>query len=405
MATRRRVCALLLTSWLSACDDTCAPELERDARRSPRVTAVSCAGDETTLGCVAGTADCDGDPRVPCETTVYADERNCGACGRRCGADAVCVVGRCVAYGVRPRSPVSPQSLRSPRPTLRWDLSATATGARVELCRTYACDDVVGRWEVEGASLRLPAPLPIGTYYWRLYAHRGGAWDAAPGPTWRFDVVAAPVSTGSIDLNGDGFGDRIHSRYLGTDDNPLGPNPSAGVEYGTLGGTIPPIGPAEQRFDQLAYIPINGDLDCDGYGDFYTYTRSAPFVAGRSALISGRSFVAFGSLTWRQLAMHTTADFNGDGCVDLTFPPEEGFVFEVEVVTLGRWDDAPARILPHLNVDASRWPPASGVIDWNDDGFDDLARRPVPRPEEPAASLEVMDLRGGPGGLRDALAP
>lgn len=92
------------------------------------------------------------------------------------------------------------------------------------------------------------------------------------------------------------------------------------------------------------------------------------------------------------------------GCDD-TFPPQEGFIGEAEVLTFARRDDAPARLLPHINVDASRWPPVSGVIDWNDDGFDDLARRPVPRPEEPAASLEVMDLRGGPGGLRDALAP
>ncbi|MEM7604439.1 MAG: hypothetical protein AAF411_03710 [Myxococcota bacterium] len=48
------------------------------------------------LECEAPLADCDGTRATGCEVDTSADARNCGACGRSCGASQRCEEGRCV---------------------------------------------------------------------------------------------------------------------------------------------------------------------------------------------------------------------------------------------------------------------------------------------------------------------
>ncbi|MFO0626177.1 MAG: fibrinogen-like YCDxxxxGGGW domain-containing protein [Polyangiales bacterium] len=48
--------------------------------------------------CLAGTADCDGNPGNGCEVTLRSDGANCGACGVRCCGP--CIDGQCWADGV-----------------------------------------------------------------------------------------------------------------------------------------------------------------------------------------------------------------------------------------------------------------------------------------------------------------
>ena len=45
--------------------------------------------------CSKGFADCDKDPANGCETDIYNDNNNCGACGNECSALEICKLGIC----------------------------------------------------------------------------------------------------------------------------------------------------------------------------------------------------------------------------------------------------------------------------------------------------------------------
>lgn len=55
----------------------------------------SCAGGRCTLACTTGFADCNGNAADGCETNITGDRANCGACGRVCPGNQVCVSGSC----------------------------------------------------------------------------------------------------------------------------------------------------------------------------------------------------------------------------------------------------------------------------------------------------------------------
>ncbi len=286
------------------------------------VSSACRAGRCEVTACIAGTADCDGDPDSICETTTLVDNRHCGACGHACEADALCVSGRCASVAVRQRSPVTIERVSSTRPTLRWALSAGTTGARVELCDTYACDTIASAWEVAGDRLRVPTPLSGGIHYWRLYARRGARTDPTPGPTWAFSVPPhAVVQEGRIDLNGDGFADVVHANQLGTDAELGMPDPEAGIAYGTLNGLLPSTGMPDPRLSFHTVYALDGDYDCDGYGDFATYTAVSLGVAGPTSILSGQSLTLGATLAPLAFAHRDTLDFNGDGCIDFVLSP------------------------------------------------------------------------------------
>ncbi|MBL8600508.1 MAG: hypothetical protein JNK72_01145 [Myxococcales bacterium] len=74
------------TSHCGACGVVCV---------TPNATPSCNAGACVVGACRAGFADCDGDPRNGCETATAADNSNCGACNRRCGAGTACSNGAC----------------------------------------------------------------------------------------------------------------------------------------------------------------------------------------------------------------------------------------------------------------------------------------------------------------------
>lgn len=49
----------------------------------------------TVDSCSKGFADCDKDPTNGCETDIYNDNNNCGACGNECSALEICKLGIC----------------------------------------------------------------------------------------------------------------------------------------------------------------------------------------------------------------------------------------------------------------------------------------------------------------------
>jgi hypothetical protein len=66
----------------------------------PAANAVpACASGACAFTCLAGFADCDGDPSNGCEVDLGADPKNCSSCGKAClllpNADATCSKGAC----------------------------------------------------------------------------------------------------------------------------------------------------------------------------------------------------------------------------------------------------------------------------------------------------------------------
>lgn len=378
-----------------ACGQRC-PAVDR------RAASAVCAAGRCRVTCIAGTAECDGDERTICETTTLADDAHCGACGHACGPGAVCVSGRCLAYGVRPRAPVSIEALRSARPTLHWVLGPGATGARIELCATRACATIERAWDASGDRFRVPEALAAGFHYWRLYARRGDAVDAAPGPTWGFSVPPHPAGwyQDAIDLNGDGFPDRVHAAYLGTDAELGQPNAAVGVEYGTAGGSIPSNGVVTDALRVHSIAAVNGDFDCDGYGDFLHYTAARVGIAGPAGYFSGRTLSRSSAFDWNDYLRGGDADYNGDGCIDHLIPPFGGDFWSFQVLSIARIDPTSTGVWAHANVPRARFP---AVVD--DDGYDDVRWWGPDVPGMPDVLSYAIDMRGGPEGLRDALAP
>ncbi len=56
----------------------------------------SCDGKACGQQCQAGLGDCDKNPNNGCETTTSNDDKNCGACGKKCNGKMKCSLGVCV---------------------------------------------------------------------------------------------------------------------------------------------------------------------------------------------------------------------------------------------------------------------------------------------------------------------
>ena len=93
----------------------CGPEQCRDLLNDPRACGscfracpapgphqeAACRKGICELDCVAGFADCNGDPTDGCETNLLAHPGNCGACGHACNiaAGQPCIAGQCLMTG------------------------------------------------------------------------------------------------------------------------------------------------------------------------------------------------------------------------------------------------------------------------------------------------------------------
>lgn len=76
-----------------ACGSSCAASANR---------SVTCEAGACRATCLAGFADCNGDPADGCEVDLRASADHCGACGRRCAlpnATAACALGGCTVTG------------------------------------------------------------------------------------------------------------------------------------------------------------------------------------------------------------------------------------------------------------------------------------------------------------------
>ncbi|MBX3222664.1 MAG: VCBS repeat-containing protein [Labilithrix sp.] len=114
----------------------------------------------------------------------------------------------------RPIAPLSLSWIDGTRPRFEWQLASSTTGARVELCRTRACDGETKSIDAAGTTLALDEDLAPGLWFWRLVSRTPESFGTKPGPTWALLVRGGPAkkdaSSGSlVDLNGDGRSDLL----------------------------------------------------------------------------------------------------------------------------------------------------------------------------------------------------
>lgn len=247
-------------------------------------------------------------------------------CGLACDAGFKLVGSTCVIEPPRLVAPLSVASTTTPRPTLRWELSAVLTGSHVEVCADRSCSTVeqTHDFPARETSVRLQTLTP-GTHFWRVSSHSLSGAEVPFGHTWEFFVGYADTPVDSSwgtrsDFNGDGKDDLVANERLGDR------NGVADVYWGRPGGI-------NATPDQV--VPkdtVTGNL-------FATLLRSAP-------------------------------DVNGDGFADLVVGGPQVLVYHGGPT--GFPNEPSSRIPAPAGAD-SFGDRVDGVGDLNLDGFGDIA--------------------------------
>lgn len=172
----------------------------------------------------------------------------------------------------RPIEPASGAFTTSFQVRFRYELTAPATGARVEICRDLACADIRTTLDIDGDTGTVPVPPDPGatsrTFYFRLTGRADGVLGTRSSPVWSFSVhgrvgAAASATWGSThDFNGDRLSDVLGGApdsstvrfYRGR--TPIGTAPAPDT---TISGT-PALGIGTAIFSA-------GDVDGDGLLD------------------------------------------------------------------------------------------------------------------------------------------
>lgn len=255
------------------------------------------------------------------------------------GTDAACDSGTISVGGIcmpipapRQIAPLSTSRATSRRPTLRWVLSAPATGALVEICSDRACAMPLEQTiDVPSGTSAVPtADLAPGVHFWRLHGRAGAATGTAVSVVWEMFVpwrtASHDSSWGSVlDLNGDGRADVAVGApgAVGT--------PGMVHIYYSAAGALPAspdvnlVGPGGANGSFGYTVGSAGDVNGDGIADL--------LVGAQNALGQGRVYVYFGheaahlaSAPDVTLSSTTTAfgervsgvgDVNGDGYADI----------------------------------------------------------------------------------------
>ncbi|MFO0647619.1 MAG: FG-GAP-like repeat-containing protein [Polyangiales bacterium] len=298
--------------------------------------------------------------------------------------------------------PLSGTRVTSQRPTLRWELPAGLTRARVELCGDRACTRRITQQEVSGSSWRPPATLSPGVVFWHvlgLAADGSVAWTSA---TWEFQVRHRDTPVDSFygplrDFNGDGFDDLVAGTgyevwqlhvYLGAPRglqetaasilrSPDAPYFSGDIAVGDVNGDgRADFGVGEGYFGDPLSSPSDGGVP-NGIGHVHVFTGDFDGLAVlRNQVVDLRS--EDGRPEDSHFGQHVAlVDFNGDGFDDLiasrgTSDRNQPQVFLFLGSSAGIMN-SPASTLRSTALDIVANVAMCGVGDIDGDGYGDVA--------------------------------
>lgn len=308
----------------------------------------------------------------------------------------------------RPLAPLSVSWVGSARPKLRWELAQGTIGARVEMCRTRACDGEKKTFEAAGPELLVPEDLAPGIWFWRLYGKTAATIGTKPSPTWEVLVRGGPardetsgVNGSIVDVDGDGRADLLVSvEYdVGADTFldvvPLLATNDDSTAFATVGEQGSPLRALQLRGSETS-LAGGVDTDGDGFTDLVVADRGTGtahdvlvMLGSAAGITSERMYVVPTPAIHELPGVHEGGDMDGDGWGDVVVTTSRDVLgFFGTGRGFGPFQYL-LQVVPELDGGAdggaaSSGAPiaAAGVVDRNGDGLSDVAVG-SPMPETP----------------------
>ncbi len=221
-----------------------------------------------------------------------------------------------VETSARPLRPLSMSLLTTQRPGLHWILPPGAVGVQFQRCQDYRCNTVVETRQVMGTTFRYEAPLPVGTWFWRVRAEGSngqavGDWSAS----WQFrtplrDTPTDGVAMPYIDLNGDGYADAAFTVLA-----------RMYVMLGSPTGLQAPVELGEALMSQEGRVAdelTSGDINGDGLSDLVRHnTVGRRYYIHLGQQDSLPNLVQEFDSTQDRIELAGCGDINSDGYADV----------------------------------------------------------------------------------------
>ena len=309
-------------------------------------------------------------------------------------------------------APLSGTTLRSQRPSLRWELSG-GDGGRVALCHDRAMTLGCVTFDAEGTTATPGETLAQGVWYWRVTTRAAGATTDARSATWQLRVGTVDSARGTTrDVDGNGERDlavgapRVSGHagrlYVYT----------RGVHRTEMPERLVRRGAVNSEFgSSVAHV---GDVNGDGYDDLAVGAWGEnrvwvfPGTTGSLALV-GAPIEGADNLERFGERVAGAGDVNGDGYDDLVVSARVPNVSDPgrssgrAYVYLGGPDGVSTVAASTLTTqgDTSVVVGACGAGDVNGDGYDDVA---LGAGGATGNAGRVYVFHGGPDGLSEAPA-